>query len=116
MGIIDKIHNMKRREYIDYYKRHTADLENRGTFLEKIHNMKRQEYIDHYKWYATADPEIRDKFLVNNFHLDKESYSKVSTFCSNAITTIMQNYAASNNSTVKSTSSSKTSKSRDGGN
>lgn len=46
--------------------------------FKKIHDLKVAEYRQQYKWYAHADPEIRDKIIVRNFHMTKSQYE---SFC-----------------------------------
>lgn len=50
------------------------------SIFKKIHDLKVAEYRQQYKWYAHADPEIRDKIIVRNFHMTKRQYEAFCNF------------------------------------
>lgn len=58
--------------------------------FQKIHDMKVAEYRQQYKWYAHADPEIRDKIIVRNFHMTKSQYEDFCNFMHGSFITYIQ--------------------------
>lgn len=58
--------------------------------FKKIHDLKVAEYRQQYKWYAHADPEIRDKIIVRNFHMTKSQYDEFCKIMNGSIATYIK--------------------------